>query len=241
MARTIWIGDIHGCAKEFASLLEQVQLTSADQVVLVGDLLARGPDSRGVLALAREVRALAVRGNHEHRMILAHAAKIERKRGPRLGPSHLALLDELGDEDWEQLQALPLSLDFPEHGIRVVHAGVTPGVSFEEQQPWTLLHIRSLTSRGAASDRYNIQSWAASYCGEPHIVFGHNAQAGLQLAEHATGLDTGCVYGGELSALVLESNQVVPPPQERRDCIVSVLAADRYVNFGPRPARVSAP
>ena len=133
------------------------------------------------------------------------------------------------------LDGLPLSLDFPEHGVRVVHAGVAPDVEFDAQQPWTLLHIRSLTSRGSPSDRFGLKSWADVYQGGPHIVFGHNAQAGLQLAPAATGLDTACVYGGQLSALVLEKGVHPPPPEERKDAIVSVDALARYVNYGPRP------
>lgn len=235
MSRTIWIGDVHGCADELAALLDLLGPTSDDQVVFVGDLVARGPDTPRVLRLAREVNALSVRGNHEHRMVLANAARKEKSRGPRLGPSHQQLLYELTEEDWEMLAELPLFLDFPDHDIRVVHAGIAPSVALDAQQAWTLLHIRSLTSRGSPSDRFNSKSWADAYKGSPHIVFGHNAQAGLQLAPAATGLDTACVYGGQLSALVLEKGVSPPPPEERKDAIVAVNAKARYVDYGPRP------
>lgn len=211
-------------------------MTSSDQVIFVGDLVARGPDTKRVLALARELGAPAVRGNHEHRLILAHDARLRGGRPPHLGPSHRILLDELDDEDWAMLANLPLSLEFPAHRVRVVHAGVTPGVPLEEQQAWTLMHIRSLTKRGAPSDRYSDQSWAEAYQEEPHVVFGHNAQAGLQIHPYATGLDTACVYGGRLSALVLEEGQAPPPVGERPDCIVSVASRGRYVDYGPRPS-----
>ena len=239
MGRTVWIGDVHGCADELEELLATLSVTEDDRVVFVGDLVARGPDSRRVLRVARELRALAVRGNHEHRMLVAHGALTRGERGPRLGPAHQRLLSELTDEDWAQLEALPLSLELPEHQVRVVHAGVVPGVPFEQQQPWTLLHVRSLTALGAASDRYAPVSWAERYVGPPHVIFGHNAQAGLQLSPFATGLDTGCVYGGALTALVLERAQVPPPASERRDVLVSVPARQRYVDYGPRPARAS--
>jgi hypothetical protein len=239
VGRTVWIGDVHGCADELEELLAQIGVTSGDRVVFVGDLVARGPDSRRVLRICREFGALAVRGNHEHRILVAHAARDRGERPPRLGPAHQKLLTELSQEDWQHLESLPLSLEFPEHGVRVVHAGVAPGVPFEEQQPWALLHIRSLTALGAPSDRYSPVSWAEQYEGPPHVVFGHNAQAGLQLAPSATGLDTGCVYGGELTALVLAAAQAPPPPEERRAVLVSVPARRRYVEYGPRPARAS--
>lgn len=209
-------------------------MSKEDQVVFVGDLVARGPDTPGVLRIAREVSSLSVRGNHEHRLLLAHQARRAGEQGPRLGGSHSALLKDLNEEDWAYLEALPLSLEFPSHNIRVVHAGVAPGVSFGEQQAWTLLHVRSLTARGAPSDRFSAQSWASVYAEAPHIVFGHNAQAGLQLEDFATGLDTACVYGGRLSALVLPAGQEPPAKEHRRECIVSVRSHARYVGHGPR-------
>lgn len=236
MSRTIWIGDVHGCADELSDLLEEISPVDGDNVVFVGDLVARGPDTPGVIRLAKQFGSKAVLGNHEHRMILAHDA-FRAGRSFRLGPSHQALLHELSESDWEYLRSLPLSLEFPNHNVRVVHAGVRPGVRFEKQEPWTLLHIRSLTKKGAASDRYSPESWAASYKEEPHIIFGHNAQAGLQLHPFATGLDTACVYGGALTALILEEGQSPPPVEERVDCLRSVKARRRHVDYGPRPKR----
>lgn len=202
--------------------------------MFVGDLVARGPDTRRVLAVARQIGARAVRGNHEHRLLLARKALLDGTRVPRLGSSHQRLLRELSSEDWAQLEAMPLSLEFPDHGIRVVHAGVQPGVPFAEQQPWTLLHIRSLTHLGAPSERYSPESWADFYRETPHIVFGHNAQAGLSLYPAATGLDSACVYGGQLSALVLQAGQVPALDlEERQSAIVSVPARYRYVDYGP--------
>lgn len=224
---------MHGCARELGELLDRVGPTTDDRVIFVGDLVARGPDTPGVLRLARQFHSLSVLGNHEHRLLLAHQAHRTGGRSPHLGPSHARLLQELGDEDWAHLEALPLSLEFPDHNVRVVHAGVVPKVAFQEQQAWTLLHLRSLTKKGAPSDRYSDVSWAELYDEDPHIIFGHNAQAGLQLCKAATGLDTGCVYGGALTALVLEAGQAPPPPAERPDCMVSVPSHGRYVDYGP--------
>jgi hypothetical protein len=233
--RTIWIGDVHGCARELTDLLDLIGPGQGDQVVFVGDMVARGPDTKRVLGIARALRALCVRGNHEHRLIVARQAKLRGQKPPRLGPSHKELLDTLDEEEWAQLEALPLALEFPEHDIRVVHAGVAPGVPLKAQQAWTLMHVRSLTQWGAPSDRYARESWAAAYHEGPHVVFGHNAQAGLQLHPLATGLDTACVYGGRLSALVLPAGVSPAPPEERLSSIVSVPSHARYVDYGPRP------
>jgi hypothetical protein len=78
--------------------------------------------------------------------------------------------------------------------------------------------------------------WGTRYAGPPQIIFGHNAAPGLQLHPWATGLDTGCVYGGRLTALVLGFRQRVPRSiAARRSLLVSVAA--RRVWFVPtRPA-----
>ncbi len=235
MGRTIWVGDVHGCARELSGLIDKLQITGEDQLVFVGDLVARGPDTPGVLSLARGLGARSVRGNHEQRLLAARAAVREKKRPPRLSPSHQNLLETLTEEEWFFLEGLPLSLEFPGHNIRVVHAGVLPGLAFAAQKPDTLLNIRSITPAGEASERYSKQSWAASYREDPHVVFGHNAQGGLQLHASATGLDTGCVYGGQLSALVLPFGAQPPEPRLRVDAIVSVSSTRRHVDFGPRP------
>ena len=230
MARTVIVGDVHGCRAELMDLLDQVAFGADDRLFFVGDLVARGPDSAGVLDLAAELGARAVLGNHERRLLEGRAARLRGKKGgPRLGPSHQALLAELESHHFAQLEAFPLHLDLPEHGVRIVHAGLVPRVPIEQQDPWVLTHIRSLLDDGSPSDKRGATLWAARYQEEPHVVFGHNAVDGLQMHPHATGLDTACVYGRELSALVLEAAAPPPPLAQRVDAIVSVRARQAYV------------
>lgn len=231
MKRTLIVGDVHGCSFELRTLLDKLAVTSNDRVYFVGDLIARGPDTRGVLAVVRELGCRAVLGNHEQRLLVARAARQRGEPGPRLGSSHAQLLHDFDAGDWALLERLPLYLDLPEHGICIVHAGVVPGVAIENQDPWLLTHLRSIDSGGKPTDRSGHTLWAVRYVGPPHIVFGHNALAGIQLHPSATGLDSGCVYGGELTALVLEPGQTLPPVAERRDVLKSVRAQRRY--FSP--------
>jgi hypothetical protein len=229
MGRTIIVGDVHGCVDELGRLLESLAPGVADRVLFVGDLIARGPDSLGVLALYRQIKARSVLGNHEHTLLAAHRARRDGKKRPRLSSLHYALLHRLSDADWELLEQLPLALPLPEHGLCVVHAGVLPEQGLASPDPWTLTHIRSIDPQGRASPRHDFQPWATRYSGEPHIVFGHNSRLGLQLESNATGLDTGCVYGGRLTALVLGPGERVPPDREqRRARLQSVPAARAY-------------
>lgn len=229
MSRTVVIGDVHGCAHELGDLFDRVAVSEGDRVVFVGDLVARGPDTRRVLALAREVGATAVRGNHEQRLLDARAAERAGRRRPRLSDGHYALLRGLGEEEWRQLSEMPLYIDLPAHGAAVVHAGVVPGKALCEQSPRDLIHIRSLTPEGQPSARATQRSWAESYDDSKHLVFGHNSWLRLQLAPCATGIDTGCVYGGSLTALVLPGQSPIPPDREsRRALLVSVEARRAY-------------
>ncbi len=235
MGRGIFIGDVHGCARELTELLDGLGVTTDDRIWFVGDLVARGPDTRGVLRIVREVGAQAVRGNHEHRMLEVHAAHQQGKPGPHLGAGHWRLFQALDDDDWALLSDLPFTIDVPAHGVRVVHAGLMPGLPDEQQDAFHCTRMRTIRPDGSPSSRLGGQLWGGLWRGPPHVVFGHNAIAGLQLHADATGLDTGCVYGGKLSALVLPAESPVPPVDTRRDHIVSVAAHARYYVPGSAP------
>ena len=231
MARSIFIGDVHSCAAELAELLSAVAVTDSDRVFFVGDLLTRGPDALGVLNLFRAVRARSALGNHEQRLLAARHARQHGEAGPKLGSSHAEVAAQLSDEDWAVLESFPLWIDVPEHDVRVVHAGVVPGVPFEAQDPWLLTHIRSIGEDGKPSEKWGTL-WGSLYRGSPHIVFGHNARQRPQLHACATGLDTACVYGGALTALVLPEGAAPPPPDARLDALVSVRARRAYSDYG---------
>lgn len=228
MPRTIVIGDVHGCADELEELLDRLAVGEGDRVVFVGDLVARGPYSTRVVQTVRRIAAQAVMGNHEQRLLDARTALAEGKRPAWLMPYHEALLAELADDDWQFLAALPYSFDVPDNGLRVVHAGLVPGVPIDEQRREDLIKMRTIRADGTPSKERGHTLWGALYRGPPHVAFGHNAIDGLQVHPDATGLDTACVYGGALTALVLPAGQRPPPPEERRQLLTSVSARRRY-------------
>src|SRR6185436_5552847 len=153
MGRTLIVGDVHGCAGELGSLLEALAPGASDRVLFVGDLVARGPDSRGVLALYRAVRGRSVLGNHEARLLEARRARALGHKRPRLAPPDYALLHQLSEADWELLASLPLHWPLPQHDACIVHAGIVPELPVEVQDAWTLTHVRSLDAAGRPSER----------------------------------------------------------------------------------------
>ena len=103
--RLIAIGDIHGCHLEFSEMIERLGLNRDDRVVLLGDLINRGPDSCRVLDLARQIRAISLMGNHELRFLKFRKtgdAKYAKERDPDT-------FAQLRPQDWDYLEAMPLT------------------------------------------------------------------------------------------------------------------------------------
>ena len=233
MGRTLIVGDVHGCTGELEMLLEQVAFVEGtDRLVLVGDLVVRGPDSHGTLALVRRLGAHAVRGNHENKLLTW------RHKHEPLGPEHARVAEGMSDEEWAQLEAMPLWLDLPEHDARVVHAGVLEGVAPKETPAAALLKMRTIDERGRWSDAPDAGPlWGKRYAGPPHVVFGHNARPDPQVHPWATGIDTGCVYGGRLTAILLEQDEPMPRGDQVRGLLRSVAAMRKY--YGGKGAPLS--
>lgn len=199
-------------------LLHKCGYSSADRVVLAGDLVAKGPDSQAVVQFARENGLLAVLGNHDA-FAIAHrhqGGKVDRSQGRR------SYISQLQEEDWAYLEGLPLFLRLgpakpggPDHVV--LHAGAVPGIPIERQKPDNLLSMRSIDDSGAPTSRLLVHfPWAAKWRGPEALVFGHDAVRGLQQTPLATGIDTGCVYGRALTALVLPAGDLVQVPALRR-------------------------
>ncbi|HXJ22558.1 MAG TPA: metallophosphoesterase [Polyangia bacterium] len=210
--RTIIIGDVHGCLDELLTLVRRARRDPEDRIVLVGDLVAKGPDSAGVVAWARESRVDAVLGNHD-----AHALKAAHG-DPHVRPTHRAVAETLSPDDVAWLDDRPLWLRLGEIGGRqhlVVHGGFVPGVPLDDQERDVVLNLRSITADGRPSKKLDGTPWGALWRGPEQVTYGHDAVRGLQRHPLATGLDTGCVYGHELTALILPEGDLISVPAAR--------------------------
>jgi len=226
MSPTIVVGDVHGCVEELRRLLVACGHRRGDRLVLAGDLVTKGPDSQGVVQLAREEGAESVLGNHDDHVLRARAVARGEMAPPPNGvrAEHQRVADQLGPDDWRYLQGLPLFLrlgaERPGQADTVVlHAGAVPGVAIEKQRREHLITLRSIDKHGEPSKRVEERPWAKVWPGPERIVFGHDAVRGLQEYPFALGLDTGCVYGNRLTAVRLP---------ERR--LISVDARRHYVD-----------
>ena len=212
MKRTIIIGDIHGCMDELLDLLKKISPTPQDQLIAVGDLICKGPDSRGVLDWAMAAKNLrCIQGNFELQLLSYW------KQGtvPEDQLNYVEVYRQMGadfDRYMHFIDTWPLTI--PTKDYLVVHAGFDPRKPIADQPAEQLTNIRRLDGGDTP--------WYEAYKGRKLVVFGHWAQLKPTVRKNAVGLDTGCVYGGLLSALVLP---------ERR--IVSVRARKAYVEKEP--------
>lgn len=234
--KLVVVGDVHGCYDELVELLDKVDGRDPDVcLVFVGDLVGKGPNSVEVVRLVRQLQAYCVRGNHEE---ICLSVWQEHKEQGEPVPQKFSWLHDVTSDEMDWLHSLPYSIEFTSRDMIVVHAGCVPGVELQHQSLDNLLHMRDVTFDLKSLDYSSCkvptamcQPWGEVWPGPAHIYFGHDAKRFLQLYTHATGLDTGCAYGGHLSAaLTHEDNK-----------IVQVKARHTYKNPHATPLNKTAP
>ena len=231
---TAIIGDIHGALTPLKALVAKLDLQPGDHLVLVGDLVDKGPEPAGVVRFLRTLSETApfavtlIQGNHEDRHLRYHINTRERPGIARQMAKDAAFLPaleaELTDADYAFLAAAVPFLRLPDWGVLVVHGGI-PGDM--DTFPETLEAAEALTGKVRGAFRKILRTryverdsgkflalgdntaadpfWADTYDGRfGHVVFGHQPwRGGPACFAHATGVDTGAVHGGGLTALVL--------------------------------------
>lgn len=237
--RTLAIGDVHGCLEELRELLRAVDYRAGvDRLVFVGDLVDRGPDPVGVV---REVRALdaaghvlTVMGNHEEKLVRWFKRVAEERTLGKKNlmspppPERLAEWEAFDDADRAWLAARPIVADAAA-GWRVVHGGFEAKPE-DKQKPQKMLRCRWVDpatgnmvalAEGALAAPKGVY-WTELWRGPLHVVYGHAVHS---LEEpridrpaanvECWGIDTGCCFGGRLTALCLETREVTQVPARR--------------------------
>lgn len=214
--RVIAIGDVHGCIEELQSLLRLADYQPGDQVVLLGDMVAKGPDSVAVVQLAREIGARGVRGNHDFEVVRWWEAYCRGDSEVVVSIEHARIAQSLGEKEHNWLMECPWFIECTEMAHLFVHAGFIPGVKLTQQNPRLMMNMRSVLFDGTVTAK-NVDhcEWARLWRGPQTVVFGHDAYRGLQLHDFAKGIDTGCVYGGRLTALLLPESRLISVPSKR--------------------------
>ena len=234
------VGDVHGCFEELVLLLERLGYQLAARVgadgetgysvthpegrkaVFVGDLVDRGPGVTNVLKLVMSMVedgvALCVAGNHESKLV-------RKLRGRNVQISHglAESLEQLEDESPAFREAATRFLDgLISHYVLdggelvVAHAGMKV-----EYQGRASARVRDFCLYGETTgetDEWGLPiraNWAADYRGRAMVVYGHTPVAEPAWLNRTINVDTGCVFGGKLTALRYPEQELVSVPATR--------------------------
>lgn len=210
--KTIVISDIHGCYEELKDLLffleeEGEYNKDTDKLIFLGDYVDRGKDSRLVVKFVRELQennpnVIALMGNHEDMMIDHYRGFDSWWRfngGDKTIKSYAGFNNQLrSDIKW--MENLPLY--YEDENFIYVHAGVDVNKPLEQQDRQTLLWIREPFIW--AEKKYHKQ-----------VIFGHTPTVTLNggskpiyTITNNVGIDTGCVFGGALTALIIDDGEI---------------------------------
>jgi serine/threonine protein phosphatase 1 len=205
MSRTIVIGDLHGCHDEALALLDRLAVTENDRVIFAGDLVDRGPKPRECVELAMKHECIL--GNHEEKHLQSSRHHEETRK-------------ELREEHYAYFRKLPKYIRIAECNAVIVHAGVMPNVAIEAQDPYHLLHAQCVKpperkSYWPSKAPRTHTFWTNHWRGPERVIFGHTVVDKPLVMPFAVGIDTGCVYGGALTAVVLPTWEIVSVPSKQ--------------------------
>ena len=201
--KTYVIGDIHGCLDKLKALMAKLPLRDSDELLFIGDYIDRGPDAKGVVDYVLELRGsrpgkvVCLMGNHEW-MLFNHLDGTDRVSWLLNGGE--TTVASYGGEDriphahlefFHSLSPFHRTDDY-----LFVHAGIRPGVPLEAQSTEDMLWIRR-----------EFYQYPGRF--DPPVVFGHTPLRDVLNREDRIGIDTGCVYGGRLTCLVLPGREVI--------------------------------
>ncbi|QWF82117.1 polynucleotide kinase-phosphatase [Amycolatopsis sp. CA-230715] len=216
------IGDVHGCREELEELLATLGYAPGTghpegrTAVFVGDLVDRGPDTPGVLRIVMDMvergHALVVCGNHEQKLVRAlHGRRVQVSHGLAESLEQLAATD---DEFRAKVDAFcdGLIAHYVLDGGKLVvaHAGLP-----ERFHGRASARVRSTALYGdttGETDEYGLPvrlPWARDYRGDAMVLYGHTPTPDAEWINGTMCLDTGCVFGGKLTALRYPERDVV--------------------------------
>jgi protein phosphatase len=217
------IGDVHGCFEELLALMQRleyriefdqqqqryrVEAPTRCKAIFVGDLADRGPNSPEVIRLVMDMveqgKAYCVSGNHDdklYRMLLGH--KVQVRHGLELTVAQMALYDRKFHERVRDfIGKLPHHIILDEGRLVVAHAGLEEHLHGLNSKGVRALCLYGPTTGGQDEKGLPIRlDWAAEYCGKAIVVYGHTPVHEPHWRNNTINIDTGCVFGGRLTAL----------------------------------------
>ncbi|HEY7834963.1 MAG TPA: polynucleotide kinase-phosphatase [Ktedonobacterales bacterium] len=227
------IGDLHGCYDELCELLAALGYEADEaagwrhpagrRAIFLGDLVDRGPGVvevvRLVLRMVAVGQAFCVPGNHDEKLLrFVKGAKVRMAHGLDASAAQIAALPDDARAAWQAeyrafVQGLVAHLVLDGGDLVVAHAGMT-----EAYQGRSSGRVRSFALYGETTgetDEFGLPervNWAADYRGRAAVVYGHTPVASAVWLNNTINIDTGCVFGGRLTALRWPERELVSVP-----------------------------
>jgi protein phosphatase len=236
------IGDVHGCAGELEELLGELGYRAAAtgdhpealvhpegrRAVFVGDLVDRGPDTPGVLrrvmGMVAAKSARCVAGNHDdklRRALLGRPVKVA--YGLEASLRQLQRDPALRQRALTFLESLPSHLVLDRGALVVAHAGIKSAMQGRDSARIRRFTLYGETTGETDESGFPVRlDWARDYRGRAVVVYGHTPVAEPSWRGRTINVDSGCVFGGRLTALRYPETQ-----------LVSVAAWARYAERRP--------
>ena len=211
------IGDVHGCYDELCALLQKLGYPRDDRkAVFLGDLCDRGPGNMDVLRLVMEMvqsgAAWCVAGNHDVKLL-------KKLKGSKVQLTHglAETVEQLEGQSEEFIAEVKKFLDglishyvFDDGKLVAAHAGL-----IEKYQGRGSGRVRDFCLYGdttGESDEYGLPvrlPWANEYRGKALVVYGHTPTPEAEAINNTICIDTGCVFGGKLTACRYPGKELV--------------------------------
>ncbi|MCG7334272.1 bis(5'-nucleosyl)-tetraphosphatase PrpE [Sporosarcina sp. ACRSM] len=224
------IGDIHGCYQEFVSLSEKLGYTmetglpvhpDGRKLVFVGDAMDRGPESLNMLRLLFKMQDAGILqyspGNHCNKLYrYAKGNNVKLAHGLETTVAEIDALPAMERISFlnryrQFYEALPLYLMLDDNKLIVSHAGILAnmiGAPYSEKIRVFVLY-GDITGKKLPDGRPVRRDWAKHYKGDAWIVYGHTPVKEARFVNHTVNVDTGCVFGGKLTALRFPEMEVI--------------------------------
>lgn len=222
------IGDIHGCVDELVLLLQKLGYQKENdnwvhpegrKPIFLGDLVDRGPDSPGVLKLIMPMvktgLAWCVPGNHDDKLKRWLTGKqVHVRHGLEVTVAQLAgESDEFRKEIVQFVDGLISHYVFDDGKLVVAHAGMKE--SMQGRGSGAVREFALYGETTGETDEFGLPiryNWAAEYKGKAMVVYGHTPVPEPQWLNNTIDIDTGCVFGGKLTALRYPEKELVSVP-----------------------------
>ncbi|RWZ55131.1 bis(5'-nucleosyl)-tetraphosphatase PrpE [Halobacillus fulvus] len=224
------IGDVHGCIDELKQLFHKLDYTWHDGIpvhadertpVFVGDLTDRGPDSIGCIRLVYDMvitkkQALYVPGNHCDKLYRFFKGNpVQQKHGLETTVAEFNQLSsseqkEVKDMFIQLFEEAPLYHILPDAHAVVAHAGIREeDIGQTNKRARTFVLYGDITGEKLPDGRPVRRDWAQHYQGSRWIIYGHTPTKEPRFVNQTVNIDTGCVFGGHLTAFRLPEEEIV--------------------------------